>query len=57
MSGVKLEDGKMFNVSVNYRGNNQDSIFKMSQYIMSIQDKMKEKFVEWIPDNVQCVYL
>ena len=58
VTNVELEHGKMLNVTFAYRGNNEDAIAEMDEYILSVQSKMCDDFVQWIPGiNVQSAFV
>ena len=59
VSGVELKDDKILNVALVYRGNEENAIAKMDEYIMNVQGNDKEyNFAKWIPDiNVQSAFV
>ncbi len=41
-----------------YRGNDENAIGKMDEYILSVQQNMADDFVQWIPGiNVQSAFI
>eukprot|EP01083_Nonionella_stella_P164265 543108_1 len=57
VTNVKMEDGKMLNVAFMYRSNDENAIGTMDEYILTVQQKIADDFVSWIPNNVQSSYI
>eukprot|EP00483_Globobulimina_turgida_P013601 UN13626 len=58
VSNVKYEDGKHLNMAICYRGSDETAIDKMDAYILTIQQRMADDFVTWIPGiNVQSSFI
>ena len=58
VSNVELKDNKIMNMSISFRGNDENAMADMDEYILSIQHKMSNDFVKWIPEmNVHSAFI
>ena len=58
LAAHKLGDGRMLTASFVYRGSDANAIEKMDDYILSVQQRMADDFMTWIPSiNVQSAFV
>eukprot|EP01084_Bolivina_argentea_P008273 15485_1 len=57
MNNIKLQDGKLFVTGTYYRSNDINAINNMNEFMKTIQQKMADDFVSWIPCNVTSTFI
>ena len=58
VSNLDLVHGKVLTMTHTYRGNDENALEEMSQYILTLQNKKPDEFLTWIPKiNVQSAFV